>query len=77
MSENIDKNGAEDLANAIIRQAVHDYRRAAKILRKHPNNADAQNTQKEVADFLRSPWCEILTMLNGELFLKRLIKEAA
>jgi len=67
----------ENLANAIIRQAIHDYRRAAKMLRKHPNNADAQKTQKEVADFLRSPWCEILTRLNGEWILEQLKKEAA
>lgn len=52
------------LANAIIIQAVKDYRNA-----KHPA------TRKELERFFRSEWFSILSNLNGEVLLKQLQKE--
>lgn len=46
------------LANAIIIQAVKDYRNA-----KHPA------TRKELERFFRSEWFSILSNLNGEYCL--------
>lgn len=53
------------LANAIIMQAVKDYRRTK-------NPAD----RKELENFFRSEWFSFLSNLNGEVLLEQLQKEA-
>ena len=53
------------LANAIIIQAVKDYRRTK-------NPAD----RKELENFFRSEWFSVLSNLNGEVLLEQLQKEA-
>ena len=77
MSGNIDKKGVENLANAIVRQAVHDYRRAARILKRCPNHEGARVTKEEIEAFFRSPWFTILTSVNGCWLMGQLQKEVA
>lgn len=65
----------ERLSNAIVLQAVKDYRNALKRLKKHPQNEKALNTKREVERFFRSDWYASLTTVNPEMFITKLKKE--
>ena len=67
----------EELANAIVVQAVVDYRIAAKRLEKHPLDKMHKHTQQEVLRFFRSGWFEQLTTLDSEALIEKLAKEVA
>lgn len=62
----------EELANAIILQAVKDYRLA---LRAPEWSVKAQTTVKECESFFRSDWFKILTTVDGEYLIRRLREE--
>lgn len=68
-------NAYEKLANAIIMQAVKDWRGAVSKLRKNPNNRDAQGTRNETERFFLSGWFGKLTKLDGEVLLQKLEEE--
>ena len=68
-------NGYEELANAIILQAVKDYRDAVERLRYTPDDKSALHDKKSIERFFRSEWFSILSDLNGELLLKKLKEE--
>lgn len=65
----------ENLANAIILQAVKDYREARKKLKKRPKNEDAKLTVSDCEAFFRSEWFKALTNVNGEMLLRKLREE--
>ena len=65
----------ENLANAIILQAVKDYRIALKCLKVNPNNRDALADKDEVERFFRSQWFSTLTSVDGEMLIRTLCKE--
>lgn len=66
------------LANAIVEQAVTDFRKAQARVKAHPENADrAKAGIAELEVFFRSQWFEMLTDVDGRLILSRLRKEAA
>ncbi len=67
---------AEVLANAIILQAVKDYRDAKKKLRKRSKNEGAKLMIEDCERFFRSDWFGALTGVDGEMLLKRLQEEA-
>lgn len=69
-------NPYEDLANAIILQAVKDYRQALISLQKHTKNTKAQSIKKDVERFFLSGWFVELTDLDGQMLLNKLQKEA-
>lgn len=58
-----DKN-YEDLANAIIIQAVKDYRRT-----KSPQ------VRSEIKHFFKSEWFSMLTNVDGDMLIKKLERE--
>ncbi len=66
-----------DLANAIILQAVKDYRKALRKLNKHPRNESALNTKCEVERFFRSEWYTLLTKVNPEILISKLNEEVS
>lgn len=70
-------NGYEELANAIILQAVKDYRDAVERLRYTPGDKSAQHDKRSIERFFRSEWFSILSDLNGELLLKKLKEEVS
>ena len=70
-------NGYEELANAIILQAVKDYREALRLLGMNPNDKSAKRDQRNIERFFRSEWFSILTDLNGELLMKKLKEEVS
>ena len=49
----------ENLANAIILQAVKDYRMALKSLKANPRNRTAMADKDEIERFFRSDWCSV------------------
>ena len=50
------ENNYEALANAIIVQAVKDFRPAYRRLKRHPNDKLAQDTVREVEPFFCSDY---------------------
>ena len=54
-------DGYEELANAIILQAVKDWRAAVRTQKKHPRCQSAQITRAECECFFLSEWFEALT----------------
>lgn len=65
----------EDFANAIVIQAVKDYREAVKILERNPRNSAAEYTKMEVELFFHSSWYKVLTNLDPEFLLQKLKEE--
>ena len=66
----------ENLANAIILQAVKDYRMALKSLKANSRNRTVQTDKAESERFFRSQWYSTLTDVNGEMLILSLQKEA-
>lgn len=67
----------ENLANAIILQAVKDYRCALKQLVRNRGNVQAIQTKNNVEWFFRSELFSILTNIIGEELLSKLRTEVA
>jgi len=65
----------ENLANAIILQAVKDYRMALKCLRANPKNRTARADKDELDRFFRSQWFTVLTSVDGEMLIRSLNME--
>ena len=65
----------ENLANAIILQAVRDYRMALKCLKANLRNKAALADKDEVERFFRSDWFSVLTSVDGEMLILSLQKE--
>lgn len=68
----------QKLANAIVEQAVADYRNAQARFKANPMIADhAEAELHQLERFFRSQWFEALTDVDGRIILARLKKEAA
>ena len=65
----------ETLANAIILQAVKDYRSALKRIKMNPTNRSAMSDAMECERFFRSAWYSTLTDIDGEYLISRLREE--
>ena len=70
------KDGYEELANAIVLQAVKDWRKAVKTLKKRPRYETAKQMRDECERFFRSEWFEELTSVDGSVILRKLKQEA-
>ena len=73
------KNQFEDpyerLANAIILNAVADYRAALKRVKRNQRSKTAIDEALRIEKFFRSPWYQQLTSVDGELLIRRLQDE--
>ena len=67
----------EHLANAIVLQAVKDYRNALKKLMKRPRYEPAKYTKAEVERFFHSDWYRELTSVDGNVLIKKLQAEVS
>ena len=65
----------EALRNAIVLQAVKDWRDAIKRLRKNPGNKIALAMKEETERFFLSEFFMHLTEVDGDYLLKRLRRE--
>ena len=63
------------LANAIIVQAVKDFKPAYRRLKRHPNDKLAQDTVREITKFFCSDYFCALSDLDGPALLNRIIRE--
>ena len=65
----------ESLANAIIMQAVKDYRTALLHSKKRPDSKCYQIEVASIERFFRSGWFGELTNLNAEYLIRRVNEE--
>ena len=68
-------NPYEDLAQAIILQAVKDYRQNNNKMVDEPDDPKNQKRRQELEKFFLSSWFAILTDLDGRHLLHRLQAE--
>lgn len=73
---NLRQEAAEELADAIILQAVEDYRVELHKLALDPHNRKAQCARRSIKKFFRSGCFELLTNLNPEVLITKLEQEA-
>lgn len=76
-SKKLAENPYEKLANAIVLQAVSDYRVALKKVKKNPKNRDAIDETLQIEKFFRSEWYQVLTSVDGEYLIDRLREEVS
>lgn len=76
MIDNLQQEAAQELANAIILQAVEDYRVELHKLALDPHDRQAQHARRSIERFFRSGWFESLTNLNPEALIAKLEQEA-
>ncbi|PPK44983.1 MULTISPECIES: hypothetical protein [Clostridium] len=69
------EDGISNLANAIILQAVKDYRSALKALKKYPYSVEGNKVKSNVERFFRSKWYSELTTIDGNMLIKELRDE--
>ena len=65
----------EALGNAIIMQAVEDYRRAGKKMAAGREITACQKERKSIVKFIKSTWFTELTEVRPEILLKKLKEE--
>ena len=65
----------KNLANAIILQAVKDFKPAYRRLKKNPNDRLAQDTVREITKFFCSDYFCALSDLDGPALLNRIMRE--
>lgn len=63
------------LAEAIILQAVADYRKALRILRRYPRYEAALKEKQRDEEFFQSEWYRQLTNVDGKMLIQRLQEE--
>ena len=67
----------EALGNAVVLQAVKDYRDAVQKLSRGKKNTIAESTKQECERFFRFPYFNVFTQLDGKALLSQLEKEVA
>lgn len=67
----------ERLANAIILQAVKDYRRTLKRLSRRPHDSNSKEDKMDLEEFFRSGWFSTLTSLDPEVLIEKLTSEVS
>ena len=66
----------EELAHAIILQAVKDYRQALRQLKRNPEYEKAVDMKEDCEHFFQSEWFEALTKVDGPWLMRKLREEA-
>lgn len=71
-----DGDGYQNLANAIIIQAVKDFRSYAKVARKNGyGSKQAINEMRKIVEFIKSPWFRTLSDIDPGYLLEKLKEE--
>ena len=68
-------DGYRELANAVVVQAVKDWRSASAAIRMNPDHEAAKKTLKDCERFFLSDWFGVLSGLNGKAILQKLKAE--
>ena len=61
----------ENLANAIVKQAVVDYKVPLRRLEKNPNDKDAKREAVRIERFFHSGWYTQLTSIDGDWLIRK------
>ena len=67
----------EALGNAVVIQAVKDYREAVHKLSRGKKNTIAESTKQECERFFQSSYFNVFTQLDGKALLSQLEKEVS
>lgn len=70
----------EELANAIVRQAVDDYKKELHELERNPDSRHARSEASRIEKFFHSDWYKLLTNLEPDQLLagvRLLVKKEA
>ncbi len=67
--------GYQELANAVVMQAVKDWRSAVRVLKKRPRHEKAKAMKAECERFFKSSWFAALTDVDGKMILRKLKRE--
>lgn len=67
----------EALGNAVVLQAVKDYREAVHKLSRGKKNTNAESMKHECEIFFKSPYFNVFTQLDGKVILSQLEKEVS
>lgn len=65
----------ENLANAVIIQAVKDYRGQYRALLRHSRNQEAGRQIRDLRKFFHSDWFGVLTDLDPDDLIARLDRD--
>ena len=69
-------NPYANLASAIVLQAVKDFRKCIKVMKRNGRNKEqAIKQMREIVGFIKSPWFRVLTNLDPQILLKKLEEE--
>ena len=71
----MNKEGLQNLANAVVRQAALDYRAAYKRHLRHPHDAETRREIESLERFFHSRYFCIFTTLSPDYILNRIRKE--
>jgi len=74
---NAGEDGWQALAEAIILQAVEDYRLAQYRNRMHPHQPKTEQEIRGIEQFFCSEWFNVLCTLDGSRLLRDLKKQIA
>lgn len=77
MSKAITEDPYESLGNAIILQAVKDYRAALRRIKHNPKNHIAIDEALLIEKFFRGQLYRAITNIDGEFLIDKLRKEVA
>ena len=69
----MNQQGLEDLSNAIVLQAVKDYRSA--LAGGSVNGRDSKSVIAECERFFQSEWFNVLTNVDGMIIMANIRKE--
>ena len=75
MSKAISEDPYEALGNAIILQAVKDYRVALKRIKANPKNRTALDEALTIEKYFRGPLYSVLTSVDPEFLISKLRAE--
>ena len=64
--------GFHELANAIIMQAIKDFKVAYMILKKRPDHKEATAMVKEITHFFCGEYFTLLSDVNGPALLRKI-----
>ena len=74
MDDNLTKQCWEDLANAVVLQALEDYRDTCLRMRKRPDLRSLDKRRRSLECFFRSRWCALLSAMDVRKMVKEIRK---
>ena len=72
--ETVYNDGTEVLANAIVEQALRDYYKCLKQLKKTPKDYYLRKEHRQLLDFFYSDWFKMLCTANADYLLESIEK---